>query len=270
VKGRKTIEVFSISFIDVLAGALGAVIILHILIPQLSIPVEEFEEQQRVLEEVEKMNLEIEDLQARVPKNLIEELEVQLEAIQKAREQVEREIKMKHHILQNENSELRKKKEIIDKLNLHLNSLERDIQKCEEDLESLMSEGTYILVTIAWKTLKHDVDLHIKTPWGDEFFYKKKSFRNRPGELTLDDKRGPGLEVWSIMNPPSGVYKVYAKLFARHGNPGNAMPKIEIIHRNGSKTYDSILLTREGGDEYENKEFLCDIVVPNNGLLLIR
>jgi uncharacterized protein YfaP (DUF2135 family) len=108
-----------------------------------------------------------------------------------------------------------------------------------------MLTKTFLVIYIRWNTPNQDVDLHVVDPYGAEFFYQKKTFPGRAGELSEDSQVGPGNEVWEIKDAPSGRYQIYANLFARRGNTANPTVKGRIFFRDGSKPLPEIVLTEE-------------------------
>ncbi|MFY0672943.1 MAG: VWA domain-containing protein [Bacteroidia bacterium] len=89
---RKEINLFSASFLDLLSGALGAVIILYILVPKLTIPVEEFEEQKKLSEEVGKLGVAIEDIADLIPQEQLDAIKSQMEEVISAKNALEKKI----------------------------------------------------------------------------------------------------------------------------------------------------------------------------------
>lgn len=76
---RKEINIFGTSFLDLLSGALGAVIILFIIVPKMSV------QQQEALQELETLNVQVEQLsdlmeqlENSVPQELYQQIEQQL------------------------------------------------------------------------------------------------------------------------------------------------------------------------------------------------
>ncbi len=118
----------------------------------------------------------------------------------------------------------------------------RDAEHRAARAEQMLTK-TFLLVYIRWSTPNQDVDLHVVDPSGAEFFYQKKMFPGRAGELSEDSQVGPGNEVWEIKDAPSGRYQIYANLFARRGNTANPTVKGRIFFRDGSKPLPEIVLT---------------------------
>lgn len=285
---RKEIQVFSISFLDVLSGALGAVLLLYIIVPRLNISEEEFEEQAKLAETVKELGLQIQDIRTVVPGEIFDNLQNQMATLEEARQALEQQISRLQVELRQSRQATAEAQQVASQLKTEvsvlqaqalqsashaqseISDLERQIQQYQEELEKLEGEGRFILVTLSWPTELHDVDLHIMSPWGDEFYFNKKTYPGQPGELTLDNKNGPGLEVWAIKQPPVGTYEVYAKLFDRKGNSENAPVSVTVYHRNGVKAFQSVVLSRSGGSFTENKKLIGTILVPESGVLSIQ
>jgi len=103
---QKKINVFGASFLDLLAGALGAVLILYIIVPKLSIPVEEFEKQKKLSEEIEKMGVTLDGLEDLIPKDKLEELQQQIKEIKQAKAETEKQFEKIRNELEECKSEM--------------------------------------------------------------------------------------------------------------------------------------------------------------------
>lgn len=276
---KKEVNVFGASFLDLLSGALGAVIILYVIVPKLNIPVEEFEEQQQLAEEIMELGFSIEELSEMIPLEDFEELRSRLNSISEANENLRAEMeRMRARIaemsdvpdaegiiedLQQQVAELQQE---VENVSDALANCEEGIAQCEADLEKIEGESQFMVVILSWSTEYHDVDLHIVDPQGNEFMYTNRTYPNAPGELTVDNTCGPGYEVWNITAPPSGNYEIYANLYSRNGsgcegsNPSNALTEISVYHRNGVRTYDDLVLAQES-----EKKLISTVTVSTTG-----
>lgn len=260
---KNPIQVFSISFLDLLSGALGAVIILYVIVPKMPVSEDEFERQARVAELVEELNLNIDQLADYVSPEVLEEFKNLLES-------VENEL----NLLSEENTRLQRS---LDEANQNVSALQSQLDDAKQvianqsqQIEKFEGEGKFALVTMSWDTEDIDVDLHILAPWGDEFYYEKKKFSNRPGELTKDNTEGPGLEIWEIYNPPPGTYEIKVKIFERNGNNQNPSVKVNVFHRNGIKNFSPIQLTSASKDFNQAKVFVGKITIPESGEITVE
>jgi hypothetical protein len=253
MRGRREVQVFGASFLDLLSGALGAVIILYILVPKLTVTVEEFEAQQVLAEELARLELSIDALAGLVPGEALAELQARLEQIETARQQVEAELEARSRMIE----ELRRDLTALAAEHAAMTA-ERDearaaqaqaeaaqaqaeaaraqaeaaraavseaLARCEAALancpppgETIEGDQQFLIANLDWRTQFHDVDLHVIDPAGNEFYYAAPRFAGVPGELTLDNTCGPGFEVWQAIQPRPGTYRIYANLFSRRGS----------------------------------------------------
>lgn len=93
---------------------------------------------------------------------------------------------------------------------------------------------TFLLVHVQWDSKYQDVDLHVVDPTGTEFSYEHKTYPGRPGTLSVDSQFGPGNEVWSNPSASPGDYRIYANLYNTHGVNDTPTVTGSVIHRDGS------------------------------------
>ncbi|MDE0702558.1 MAG: hypothetical protein OXH59_02425 [Rhodospirillaceae bacterium] len=122
------------------------------------------------------------------------------------------------------------------------------LQRCQADLQAckIKLSKTFLAFVIQWPTNRHDVDLHVIDPAGREFYYRRKRIPGRPGELSADTQRGPGVEIWEVTVAPVGTYRVLYNLYSRHGNPAPAVVKGGVYHRDGHHRFRQRRLTAVG------------------------
>ena len=102
---------------------------------------------------------------------------------------------------------------------------------------------TFLLVHVQWDTKYQDVDLHVVDPSGAEFSYERKTYPGRPGALSVDSQFGPGNEVWSNSSASPGDYRIYANLYNTHGVNDTPTVTGSVIHRDGSTALPPIQLS---------------------------
>lgn len=283
MNSRRQVPAFGISFLDLLSGALGAVILLYVIVPKLTVTVEEFEAQRELAAEVERLNLSIEALEGVIPAEELAALQERLERLDEARARVEAALEARERevaALTAEVEELRSALEAAearaqaaeeraeqaesraDELEGELARSQEELQSCQAELdqcegdEIIRGDQRFIMANLDWSTEFHDVDLHVVDPAGNEFYYAARTFPGVTGELTLDNTCGPGFEVWQVIDPSPGTYRIYANLFARMGNsctaggtPARNSPvRLRVFHRNGIQTVEATL-TQEGSGQ---------------------
>jgi hypothetical protein len=131
--------------------------------------------------------------------------------------------------------------------------------------EQQLADIRFLVGSIKWTTQDQDVDLHVVDPSGAEFSYLQPSIEGRPGELTEDDDRGPGKEIYEVQNAPPGQYRFYVNLFSRNGNPANPQVQGRVFYRDGVQELPPVQLTQEG-----TKQLLFTVSVGPNGDMTIE
>jgi regulator of replication initiation timing len=258
---RKEVNVFGASFLDLLSGALGAIIILYIIVPKLSA------EQSDILEQVEMLNAELteindilEEFRQSVPEALYEELMARFADMEQRindlyervseLEETLRETRAENEALQ---AELAACREESQRLAREVNELRESMERENSEMERMESElraarellaKTFLVIYIQWPTAA-DVDLHVTDPAGAEFSYQNKIIAGRPGELSEDVVNGPGAEVWEVRVADPGNYHVEANLYSGDGNINHPV-RGRIFFRDGSEPITDVALRGVG------------------------
>ncbi len=226
----RSINIFNLSMLDVISGALGAfLIIMIILMPYYE---KESIDYQRIIEQ----------LQTEVRR--AQEAAAEAQAAARAAESRASEAEARAQAAEDQLTQLQESMgdagSVIADLRGQLAEAEARARTAEEKLGF-----TYLLVTVKWETEKHDVDLHVTDPTGAEFSYERATIPGRPGELSLDDVDGPGMEVWVLDRAGAGRYTIELNLYGKKGNPENARATVRVLYRDGVKEFENIVLTRE-------------------------
>jgi hypothetical protein len=104
----------------------------------------------------------------------------------------------------------------------------RQVTRCRQELAVCTAElsATFLIVVMQWDDTV-DVDLYVTDPQGNEFFWNKNNENGRhfPGtaaELSFDVSSGPGIEIWISPLVGPGDYKVEYSRNRRTGPPVTA------------------------------------------------
>lgn len=109
---------------------------------------------------------------------------------------------------------------------------------------------TFLVIVMKWETSAHDIDMHVTDPDGHTFTYKIHN-RNRthfPGtaaRLSVDTRRGPGVEIWEHPAAKPGDYRVRYHFFSKHGNRQGTLVKANVYSRDGVTRMRNVRLVRE-------------------------
>jgi hypothetical protein len=182
-RAPRNIEIFSMSVLDMFASALGAFILIAIIL----FP---FYNQHKQLE---KTNADIEKT-SRELRRATDEMRRHEEASERQKE------------------ELR-----------HVARTQGQLQQCrrQETACKLSLGTTFLVIAIEWDE-RCDIDLYVNDPFGNEFSYKKKNeggnqFSNSTARLSLDMTDGPGIEVWQNPKANAGTYKLLYDVYSCRG-----------------------------------------------------
>lgn len=202
---NREINIFNLSMLDVISGAMGAfLIIMVILLPYYKKDTIDYQrelQQSRVAEEAARKSAQA------------------AEAARRAAEEM-----------------ARKAEEATSKAETSARAAQADAQENRQRADAAAQQlaKTFLLVHIQWDTKYQDVDLHVIDPSGTEYSYEHRAYSGRPGVLSVDSQFGPGNEVWSSPNASPGSYRVYANLYNPHGVNDTPTVTGSVIHRDGS------------------------------------
>jgi len=293
---NREISIFSMSVVDLFASALGAFIVLFmVLLPYyLKVDPELIEQNQRLQQENQQLQAQNQDLQQQLAEcqaenqrlqgelaqaqSQVQDLQQQLQECRAQNQQLQQQVaalEQQNQTLEAENQRLREQAERQARLQQELQACEEARRRaegraasCEEKLKY-----TFLAVAIEWATELQDVDMHLIDPAGNEFSYQKDNrergdFPGVDAELSKDSKVGPGVELWQTPNAMHGLYKVYATLYNRHGNSNNPTIRSAVYFRDGSKKLPEVVLTRELGNEKD--KLIATIEVKDDGSVVVR
>lgn len=241
---RQEINIFGTSFLDLLSGALGAVIILFIIVPKMTA------EQQNVLEEIERMNVQVEELnslmarlQSSVPQDIYDEIQQQIEELQNiVTDLTERVQQMQEHLAEVESENQRLREELVHQQDIQQQNgqLQQRIQELEARLQEQQQTGgqgisdgkvfgmdAELGVVCMWPE-NVDVDLYVKNTSNGEVCYfnaKNRSFGSLLEDVTSrnspDDDR---YELFYQKKIVPGTYQIYVNIYNGQNSRWNGMP----------------------------------------------
>ncbi|MDR1898270.1 MAG: hypothetical protein LBR10_15945 [Prevotellaceae bacterium] len=229
---RKEINIFNVSFLDLLSGALGAVLILFIIIPKMTA------EQQTAIEELERLQVEavqLEELleQARnsIPAELYEQIQAQMEAMQNTINELTGEVRR----MQGQISQLERRNEQLvqqqRQTQEQLQQTQEQLARAQQQLEQMQPRGTgqgekifgvnaKLGIVCQWSE-NVDVDLYVKNLADNTVCCYRSPhtpFGNLNEDITSRTEGDDRYELFYQKNIIPGRYLVWVNIY-RGSNP---------------------------------------------------
>ena len=285
----REINVFSMSALDLFASALGAFILISIVLMPYFLHVDP--------EEVAKLRQELQQERSTLAETRRRLQEAQSE-LQQCRQQeaacredlaaLEQEVTRLQDMLDRAQADLAEAREDLQQAQSELQQCRQQEAACREELDALRQEAsalqqcqaelnaceeklsrTFLAIVIQWSTKIHDVDLHVIDPAGERFYYEAKTISGRPGELSADTTIGPGVEIWEVPEALVGKYQVLYSFFSNEDdddkNEGPAIVKGGVYHRDGHDRLDKRTLTKVIGNEHAKAVLVATVTVKDDG-----
>lgn len=246
---RREINIFGTSFLDLLSGALAAVIILFVIVPKMT------SEQQNALEEIERLNVQVEELenlmvqiQNSVPQDIYEEIQQRMNELQNVISELTQQVENlqerlasaenENQALREEVARLRENQEQSGQLRRENERLKQQVQELEERLRQAENEqnrngisdgkvfgmNAKIGIVCIWPE-NVDVDLYVKNlTTGQVCYFGQKStpFGNLMEDVrsrtSPDDDR---YELFYQRTIVPGNYQIYVNIYGGENSTWN-------------------------------------------------
>ena len=284
---NREISVFNMSMLDVITGALGAfLMIMIILLPhynrdssELLSDIRELEARIVVLEtDAIVAELALADARAEVTEaqNRAEAAEERAEAAEVERDAAEAALAEAEGRADAADAERAEAERRVDAADAERAEAERRAGESERERDRLQErlDKTFLVVLTQWQTDAQDVDMHVVDPSGGHFYYGRRTVDERSGELSEDQTDGPGIEVWQIEEADPGEYRVYVKLYSRSGNSANPSVRGRVYFRDGrGDLRDMVLRVEDQNTETSSlatEQLMGTITVGADGSVTIR
>ena len=194
----RELNIFSMSALDLFASALGAFILIAVvLFPYFPNTGDSAERVAEVRAQLERVQSELQSVQSQLGacETHRQEIQAALDACEEQR---------RASVSQDA-----------------LGACESRNRQLESNLETCQAQARkkFLLVLMSWGTAD-DIDLHVIDPAGREFFYQSRSFSGSRAKLEEDNTRGPGNEIWLHPAAEPGTYRVYYNYFGRRSDSG--------------------------------------------------
>ena len=249
---RRTPEMFSLSFLDLITGALGALLVVYLITPKLKNPHAEIAE--KIKEARQAISSAQENSNQGQPNN-------------EQRKSIQASLETAQQKLQEIDSIAARMRDEIGSQKAEIETLKKGLGECQNELKN----SAFLVLSVKWDTEAQDVDLWVEDPAGFNYSYLEKSHPNRRGLLSADTTVGPGVEVWETLQPYPGKYRVYINLFARNQNPASPSVKLRVFYNRGAAESRSVTLALENsGNSKEQMTLLMTLDVAEDGSIRFR
>lgn len=195
----RNIEIFSMSVLDMFASALGAFIMIAvILFPYYN----QAQQLKQIVDTTEQVNAEI--------------------------------VKANELVVKGEETNRQQQAEIsaAGSIVAAMDTCRDNIARCKAALTT-----TFLVIGIEWNE-RADLDLHITDPQKNEFSYRNKTAAaaknpKSQAQLSLDMRDGPGIEIWQDPRADVGTYSIFLDVFSARSPAVSA--RGWIIDRSGGR-----------------------------------
>jgi hypothetical protein len=104
-------------------------------------------------------------------------------------------------------------------------------------------QETFLVISIEWSE-RCDVDLYVKDPRSNEYYFSAKKFPGSDAELSIDMQDGPGIEIWQVSVATPGQYEISYK------PAGSRVGKVNVK---------GLEIDRSGRHEFPTRAIQCEI-----------
>ena len=228
----RDINIFSMSALDLFASALGAFILIAVMLfpyfPNTGDSEVRVAEVQAQLEQVQSQ-LQVTQSQLTQTQGQLQAAQSQLGACETQRQEIQAALDACEEQRQTAQSQL--------------GACESRNQQLESDLETCQAQARkkFLLVIMSWGT-RDDIDLHVIDPAGREFYFGDRSFSGSRAKLEEDNTRGPGNEIWLHPAAEPGTYRVYYNYY--DGSGGNVQVRGAVLTPEGRTSLPDRVLRR--------------------------
>jgi len=134
-----------------------------------------------------------------------------------------------------------------------MNATNENLQNCRAALQQ-----TFVLVVISWSS-DDDVDLHVTDPSGSEYYYQARTFPGSDAALEEDTVNGPGNEIWLSPSAMPGRYEIDANLYSNNSG-GSVAVRGSLLYQNGRMPLPDMTLSGDG-----DRRLITAFTVDNEG-----
>ena len=273
-RSSREISIFNISALDLFASALGAFILIAIILfpyfPNTGVTRVELEQELESMEqELESMRSALEEAQreAQAAQARAEQAQREAEAAQVRAEEAQRQAEAAQAQAAQaqselararaENEELRRGQANLDSCQSQREELQSELETCQEELKR-----KFLLIVISWGS-RDDVDLHVFDPRGQEYSWQTRTHAGSTAKFEEDNTRGPGNEIWLNPETAPGNYEIKYNLY--RADSSSVQVRGAMLTPNGRQSFREITLRgRSNPIPYNRSRFVNVVTIHVN------
>ncbi|MBI4906007.1 MAG: hypothetical protein HY820_20405 [Acidobacteria bacterium] len=219
---NKEVNIFNMSLLDILCGALGAFCFMMLVLFQYWKP--EGPETTKVKVDTAQMEQKIQDLlkQMKNMSNLPPEAAARMKQLEEDFARLQQMTNQLKAQLQQAQAQTQAYKRQADQARAELDDSKKELQK--------FKNRNPVTVVLTTTSAAHDVDLYVQDSKMDKPDVAKVQGVKWNGDVFYNAVRGPASDVWMMRDAPAGEYKVYYKFLEKGGNPGPARVEGYYLH----------------------------------------
>ena len=287
---NREIGVFSMSALDLFASALGAFILLTVVIfpyfpntgmaerADLDQALERLREAAADNEGLQRIHDELDAALTELREELAscltraDRLETELQETRDRVHQLERlledqdtlrdELEACRAETENQRGQIENQREQIENQREQIENQREQIENQEDRIADL-ERRKFILVTISWGGQPgDDVDLHVIDPYGNEYYFGRRTHPESDARFEEDSLNGPGNEVWLQPQAIPGRYEIHYNPFSLASSQVTVRGRI--VHPASRHEFRPRQLTPTG-----QRELVATVVVDDQGNITV-
>ena len=275
---NREMSIFSMSALDLFASALGAFILIAIVIfpyfpntgRAASAPVRQADANPDSMEALEAVRERLVQLEGELAASQaqLDDADARPDELAAVRDRLadaESELAASRNRLAEATADAREEARAQSRLAAELQSHLDDSQARERGLEQALDDERrrkFLLVTVSWDR-DDDVDLHVVDPHGNEYYYAARRHPGSPAQFEEDTTDGPGNEVWLHPRVEPGEYAVYYNLYSKRSRVVGV--RGAAVHSDGREELPAAELSVEGA-----RRRVATVVVSSQGRVSLR
>ncbi|MCZ2149810.1 MAG: hypothetical protein LC126_18775 [Bryobacterales bacterium] len=248
---NKEVNIFNMSLLDILCGALGAFCFMMLVLFQYWKP--ESPDVKKTKVDTAQLEQKLGSLmkQMKNMSNLPPEAAARLQQMEQEFEGLQ--------------AQVAKLKSLVRQSQAQAEAFKQQTDEARKEAARLKTRNP-VVVMLSTLTRDHDVDLYVRDRTMAEPDPRKTQNVKWPGDVFFNAAKGPSTDVWLMRDVPPGEYKIYYKFLARNNNPEVALVAGYYLHNNAYGYLPRLELAREEAAVYvgsivANPDYSCSFKV---------